>query len=78
MTTSSIWALPWLRSTDWPLECGYNAGDGWRENSALPVVDHDFLDSFSLDIETKQSRYLLLLRELPAGLSEWAVHPEAR
>ncbi len=41
----------------------------------LPVVDHDFLDSFSLDIETKASRYLRLLRDLPAGLSEWAVHP---
>ena len=41
----------------------------------LPVVDHDFLDSFSLDIETKPSLYLQLLRDLPAGLSEWAVHP---
>jgi chitin disaccharide deacetylase len=41
----------------------------------LPVVDHDFLDSFSLDIVTKTSHYLQLLHELPAGLSEWAVHP---
>jgi predicted glycoside hydrolase/deacetylase ChbG (UPF0249 family) len=41
----------------------------------LPVVDHDFLDSFSLDVETKASRYLQLLQDLPAGLSEWAVHP---
>jgi chitin disaccharide deacetylase len=41
----------------------------------LPVVDHDFLDSFSLDVDTKASRYLQLLHELPAGLSEWAVHP---
>ncbi|HET9779194.1 MAG TPA: polysaccharide deacetylase family protein [Propionibacteriaceae bacterium] len=41
----------------------------------LPVVDHDFLDSFSLDVDTKASRYLELLHELPAGLSEWAVHP---
>ena len=41
----------------------------------LPVVDHDFLDSFSLDIETKANRYFQLLRDLPAGLSEWAVHP---
>ncbi len=42
---------------------------------SLPVVDHAFLDSFSLDVETKTSRYLQLLHELPAGLSEWAVHP---
>lgn len=41
----------------------------------LPVVDHEFLDSFSLDIATKSARYRQLLHELPAGLSEWAVHP---
>jgi len=41
----------------------------------LPVVDNDFLDSFSLDIETKAARYAQLLAELPTGLSEWAVHP---
>jgi predicted glycoside hydrolase/deacetylase ChbG (UPF0249 family) len=40
----------------------------------LPVVDHDFLDSFSLEVDTKASRYLQLLHELPAGLSEWAAH----
>lgn len=41
----------------------------------LPVVDHPFLDSFSLDLVTKREHYARLLRELPAGLSEWAVHP---
>ncbi|MFE4537288.1 ChbG/HpnK family deacetylase [Streptomyces scopuliridis] len=41
----------------------------------LPVTDHQFLDSFSLDIEGKRARYAELLRALPAGLSEWAVHP---
>lgn len=41
----------------------------------LPVVDHDFLDSFTLDLEGKQERYVELLRALPAGLNEWAVHP---
>lgn len=41
----------------------------------LPVIDHDFLDSFTLDIEGKAQRYVQLLRSLPAGLSEWAVHP---
>jgi hypothetical protein len=30
----------------------------------LPVVDHDFLDSFSLTIEGKATRYAGLLREL--------------
>jgi hypothetical protein len=41
----------------------------------LPAVDHDFRDSVSLDIGTKASRYSRLPDELPAGLSEWAVHP---
>ncbi|MFD8964753.1 polysaccharide deacetylase family protein [Streptomyces sp. NPDC059568] len=41
----------------------------------LPVTDHDFLDSFSLGLDGKADRYAELLRDLPAGLSEWAVHP---
>jgi chitin disaccharide deacetylase len=41
----------------------------------LPVVDHEFLDSFRLDTGGKLARYGSLLRDLPAGLSEWAVHP---
>jgi len=41
----------------------------------LPVVDHDFLDSFALDLPGKSAIYARLLRDLPAGLSEWAVHP---
>lgn len=40
-----------------------------------PVIDNDFLDSFSLDIAGKAARYEQLLRDLPAGLNEWAVHP---
>lgn len=45
------------------------------QRQGLPVVDHAFLDSFSLDFETKSNRYLQLLHQLPPGLSEWAVHP---
>lgn len=41
----------------------------------LPVIDHPFLDSFALDVEGKTSTGVELLRRLPAGLSEWAVHP---
>ncbi len=41
----------------------------------LAVIDNDFLDSFSLDIAGKAARYLQLLRDLPSGLNEWAVHP---
>ncbi|MEP6813952.1 MAG: polysaccharide deacetylase family protein [Marmoricola sp.] len=41
----------------------------------LPVVDHPFLDSFTIDVETKHDYYLDRLASLPPGLSEWAVHP---
>jgi predicted glycoside hydrolase/deacetylase ChbG (UPF0249 family) len=41
----------------------------------LPVGDHGVLDSYRLDPDEKAARYVQLLRELPAGLSEWAVHP---
>ena len=41
----------------------------------LPVNDHDFLDSYSVGTAGKLATYMRLLRELPEGLSEWAVHP---
>ncbi len=41
----------------------------------LPVPDHGVLDSYSIATEGKAARYAQLLRELPPGLSEWAVHP---
>lgn len=52
-----------------------DAGRAKARRLGLPVVDHDFLDSFSLDLDGKSARYTELLRALPAGLSEWAVHP---
>jgi predicted glycoside hydrolase/deacetylase ChbG (UPF0249 family) len=45
------------------------------QSQGLPSNDHDFLDSYGLDPVGKSARYAQLLRELPAGLSEWAVHP---
>ncbi len=41
----------------------------------LPCNDDDFLDSYSLDPVDQPACYHQLLRELPAGLHEWAVHP---
>jgi predicted glycoside hydrolase/deacetylase ChbG (UPF0249 family) len=41
----------------------------------LPCNDYDFLDSYLLDMATKAQRFAQLLHALPAGLSEWAVHP---
>ena len=43
--------------------------------AGLPVVDHSVLDSYRLTPAEKPERYATMLRELPAGLTEWAVHP---
>jgi predicted glycoside hydrolase/deacetylase ChbG (UPF0249 family) len=45
------------------------------QRRGFPTHDYDFLDSYSLDPANKAARYAELLRELPVGLSEWAVHP---
>ena len=44
---------------------------------SLPTVDHDVLDSYHMvpDPSQKPARYAELLRTLPPGLTEWAVHP---
>ncbi len=41
----------------------------------LPTTEHEFLDSFRLEVDGKAARYAQLLHDLPVGLSEWAVHP---
>jgi predicted glycoside hydrolase/deacetylase ChbG (UPF0249 family) len=53
-------------------------GQSWIEivqSRGLPTNDYNFLDSYLLDPVTKTASYVELLRELPVGLSEWAVHP---
>ena len=57
-----------LRVAGQPLSAQLQAG-------GLPTNDHDLLDSFRLPIPGKPAHYAQLLRELPPGLTEWAVHP---
>jgi predicted glycoside hydrolase/deacetylase ChbG (UPF0249 family) len=38
-------------------------------------ADYDILDSYRLETRDKPAVYHKMLRELPAGLTEWAVHP---
>ncbi len=45
------------------------------QDQGLPTVNYDLLDSFSIPTADKPACYLQMLRDLPAGLSEWAVHP---
>lgn len=51
--------------------------DGRRKarSQGKPVVDSAFLDSYSIGLDDKEATYARLLRNLPPGLSEWAVHP---
>ncbi|WP_405458293.1 polysaccharide deacetylase family protein [Streptomyces sp. NBC_00101] len=41
----------------------------------LPCSENDFLDSYRLPLDEKPARYAQLLRDLPPGLNEWAIHP---
>jgi predicted glycoside hydrolase/deacetylase ChbG (UPF0249 family) len=43
-----------------------------------PVVDNAFLDSCCVSIDDKAATYARMLRDLPPGLNEWAVHPAHR
>lgn len=45
------------------------------QSQGLPCNDYDFMDSYSLEPVDQAACYHQMLRELPAGLSEWAVHP---
>ena len=51
--------------------------DGRRKarQQGKPVVDNAFLDSYSVSLDDKAATYARLLRDLPSGLNEWAVHP---
>jgi chitin disaccharide deacetylase len=41
----------------------------------LPVNDHEVVDSYRIDTAGKSETYAQMLRDLPTGLTEWAVHP---
>jgi predicted glycoside hydrolase/deacetylase ChbG (UPF0249 family) len=45
------------------------------QRRGLPAVDHGVVDSTRLPTAGKAARFVRMLRELPEGLSEWAVHP---
>lgn len=45
------------------------------QSQGYPTNDYDALDSYHIPTGDKPDIYYRLLRELPAGLSEWALHP---
>ena len=49
---------------------------GQCQGLGLPTSDHDVLDSYHMGSPSgKSAQFARLLRALPAGLTEWAVHP---
>lgn len=45
------------------------------QQAGFCTSNYGVLDSYSLATDDKSARYVTLLRALPAGLSEWALHP---
>jgi len=44
-------------------------------SQGLPANDHGVVDSFRIETVGKSEVYAQMLRDLPPGLTEWAVHP---
>jgi chitin disaccharide deacetylase len=51
--------------------------DGRRKarEQGKPVIDNPFVDSYSITLDDKEATCERMLRNLPPGLNEWAVHP---
>ncbi len=45
------------------------------QRQGYPTNDYDLLDSYRVETGDKPVYYFKGLRELPAGLTEWAIHP---
>ena len=45
------------------------------QRQGYPTNDHTVMDSYDLATVGKSAQYAAMLRALPVGLSEWAVHP---
>jgi predicted glycoside hydrolase/deacetylase ChbG (UPF0249 family) len=58
-----------------PLRAYYRPFIEKMRRRGYPANDHELMDSYDLDTVGKAARYVRMLRALPVGLSEWAVHP---
>src|SRR5947209_6636875 len=47
----------------------------FRHRGIFRVVDNAFLDSYSISLHDRAATYARMLRDLPPGLNEWAIHP---
>jgi chitin disaccharide deacetylase len=58
-----------------PLRAYYRPFIERMRQGGYPTNDHELMDSYDLDTVGKAARYARMLRALPIGLSEWALHP---
>jgi chitin disaccharide deacetylase len=58
-----------------PLRAYYRPYIDKMRRRGYPANDHELMDSYDLDTVGKAARYVRMLRALPVGLSEWALHP---
>jgi chitin disaccharide deacetylase len=58
-----------------PLRAYYRPFIEKMRRRGYPTNDHDLMDSYVLDTVDKAALYARMLRALPVGLSEWALHP---
>jgi predicted glycoside hydrolase/deacetylase ChbG (UPF0249 family) len=58
-----------------PLRAYYRPFIDKIRRRGYPTNDHELMDSYDLDTVGKAARYARMLRALPVGLSEWALHP---
>jgi predicted glycoside hydrolase/deacetylase ChbG (UPF0249 family) len=74
---ADVFELSWQLAREYGLALRVDSRSFIDETQRLdvPIADHELLDSFALSVPDKAARYAALLRALPAGLTEWAVHP---
>jgi chitin disaccharide deacetylase len=58
-----------------PLRAYYRPFIEKMRRRGYPTNDHELMDSYELDTADKAALYARMLRALPVGLNEWAVHP---
>jgi len=74
---ADIFELAMALADDYSLAARVWLDDGRRKarHQGKPVVDNAFVDSYFISLTDKPAVYERMLRDLPPGLTEWAVHP---
>src|ERR1700728_874348 len=73
---ADIFDLAMALAKEYGLAARFWLDDGRRKarEKGKPVVDNSFFDSYSISLHHKAATYARMLRDLPPGLNEWAVH----